>query len=215
MIRFADNGKTVVLNSPTYMPKASSFLWNKKMMMHVNCRGYCTAQFMQPEPAKYSRGPTLEATTFMQPEQAHYAHHPGRFFYIRDHKKNTLFSVPYEPVRAKVESYSFNVEPHKITWKITHDNISVVTELTLATNDALELWTVTIKNTAPLARTLSLYPYFSVGNMSWMNQSGEFDAELNAIVCKSITPYQKVPDYFKHKHFKDMTFLYADTQPNS
>ena len=215
MIRFADNGKTVVLNSPTHMPKASSFLWNKKMMMHVNCRGYCTAQFMQPEPAKYSRGPTLEATTFMQPEQAHYAHHPGRFFYIRDHKKNTLFSVPYEPVRAKVESYSFNVEPHKITWKITHDNISVVTELTLATNDALELWTVTIKNTAPLARTLSLYPYFSVGNMSWMNQSGEFDAELNAIVCKSITPYQKVTDYFKHKHFKDMTFLYADTQPNS
>ena len=215
MITFTNNGKAVELNSPTDMPKASSFLWNKKMMMHVNCRGYCTAQFMQPEPAKYSRGPMLEASTFMQPEQAYYAHHPGRFFYIRDHDYKTLFSIPYEPVRAHLDSYTFRVEAHKITWCIQQKNLFITVELTLATNEALELWSVTIKNTDNKQRSFSLYPYFTVGNMSWMNQSGEFNSDLNAIICKGITPYQKVDDYFKHQHFKDITFLYSSEQPSS
>src|SRR5690625_375337 len=72
------------LQSPTLMPKASAFLWNRRMMIQANCRGYAVAQFMQPEPAKYSYAPNLEAKTFMQPEQPYYAHHPGRFVYIKD-----------------------------------------------------------------------------------------------------------------------------------
>lgn len=215
MINFTNNGKTVELNSPTDMPKASSFLWNKKMMIHVNCRGYCTAQFMQPEPAKYSRGPMLEASTFMQPEQAHYAHHPGRFFYVRDHDNKSMFSVPYEPVRAHLDSYVFRVDTHKITWRVTKSNIVITVELTLATHEALELWSVTVKNTDNKKRSLSLYPYFTIGNMSWMNQSGEFNSDLNTIICKGITPYQKVDDYFKNQHFKDITFLYSSEQPSS
>ena len=39
------------------------------MMIQTTCRGYATAQFMQPEPAKYTYAPNLEAKTFMQPEQ--------------------------------------------------------------------------------------------------------------------------------------------------
>ena len=53
------------LSSPTAMPRAVGFLFNSKMMMQANCRGYVTAQHMQPEPAKYARPPTLEATVFM------------------------------------------------------------------------------------------------------------------------------------------------------
>jgi cellobionic acid phosphorylase len=48
------NGDRYELTSPTAMPKADGFLWNQKMMIQVTCRGYATAQFMQPEPAKYS-----------------------------------------------------------------------------------------------------------------------------------------------------------------
>src|SRR5690625_3440258 len=91
------------LQSPTLMPKASAFLWNRRMMIQANCRGYAVAQFMQPEPAKYSYAPNLEAKTFMQPEQPYYAHHPGRFVYIKDEDSGEIFSAPYEPVRARYE----------------------------------------------------------------------------------------------------------------
>ena len=71
---------TIELTSPTAMPNCTGFLWNSRMMMQVNCRGYVNSQFMQPEPSKYSHGPGLDAKIFMQPEHKYFTHHPGRFF---------------------------------------------------------------------------------------------------------------------------------------
>ena len=48
-----------------------------------------------------------------------------------------------------------------------------------------------------------------------MNQSGEYNEDLQGIVCSSITPYQKYQDYDKIKQFKDKTFLLADQEPTS
>ena len=75
---------TIELTSPTVMPNSTGFLWNSRMMMQVNCRGYVNSQFMQPEPSKYSHGPGLDAKTFMQPEHKYFTHHPRRVFYIKD-----------------------------------------------------------------------------------------------------------------------------------
>lgn len=94
MLKAINNGERYQLTSPTAMQQSASFLWNKKMMIQVNCRGYAVAQFMQPEPAKYAYAPNLEAKTFMQPEQPYYAHHPGRFFYIKDEETGEFFRHP-------------------------------------------------------------------------------------------------------------------------
>ena len=101
MIKPSENNEYYELDNPINMPKASGFLWNEKMMIHANCRGYAIAQFMQPEPAKYSYAPNLEAKIFMQPEQPYYAHHPGRFIYVKDEVNGKIFSAPYEPVRDR------------------------------------------------------------------------------------------------------------------
>ena len=113
----------VCLNSPTVMPQASAFLWNKHMMIQMSCRGYATAQFMQPEPAKYSHAPNMEATSFMQPEQPYYAHHPGRFFYVKDEQSKALFSAPYEPVRSNFDKFKFIVEHHKLSWVVEKNDV--------------------------------------------------------------------------------------------
>lgn len=201
------------LTTPIEMPKASGFLWNEKMMIHMNCRGYAVAQFMQPEPAKYSHAPNLEAKTFMQPEQPYYAHHPGRFFYIKDEESGELFSAPYEPTRVLPDKYVFAVGKHDIKWFIEHNGLSIEVCLSLPKEDALELWQIKVKNTSGVKRKLSLYPYFTVGYMSWMNQSGEYREDLQGIICSSVTPYQKVQDYPKIKQLKDKTFLLADLEP--
>ncbi len=205
----------VSLNSPTAMPLASAFLWNPYMMLQANCRGYATAQFMQPEPAKYAHAPNLEAKTFMQPEQPYFAHHPGRFFYVKDLATGTLFSAPHEPVRSPAEVFKFHAEPDRIHWQVINNGIDITLSLSLAPDRPLELWEVTITNTDDRPRNISLTPYFPVGYMSWMNQSANFEATLNAVVCHSVTPYQKYPDYFKNKEFKDLTFLLAEHKPHS
>lgn len=213
MIRPSEDQQYYELTSPTSLPKASGFLWNEKMMIHMNCRGYAVAQFMQPEPAKYSHAPNLEAKTFMQPEQPYYAHHPGRFVYVKDEVSGDVFSAPYEPVRKQADKYVFSIGKHDLRWQVVSGDIEVEMVLTLPKAEAMELWSVKVKNLSSTTRKLSVYPYFTVGYMSWMNQSGEYVDSLQGIVCSSVTPYQKYQDYAKVKTFADKTFLLADERP--
>ncbi len=215
MIRATENNEYYELTSPTSLPKASGFLWNEKMMIQVTCRGYATAQFMQPEPAKYSYAPNLEAKTFMQPEQPYYANHPGRFVYVKDEVNGKIFSAPYEPVRVLPDNYIFSVGKNNIVWKVESNDVVIEMSLSLPKNDVMELWSIKVKNTSQYKRKLSIYPYFTIGYMSWMNQSGEYNKELQGIVCSCITPYQKYQDYYKIKEFSDKTFLLADKEPFS
>ncbi|KAI0386328.1 glycoside hydrolase family 94 protein [Hypomontagnella monticulosa] len=215
MLRSSEDGDRYELASPTAMPKAGGFLWNQKMMIQMTCRGYATAQFMQPEPAKYAHAPNLEAKTFMQPEQNYYAHHPGRFVYIKDEETGQLFSAPYEPVRAPLDRFVFSVGKSDISWTVERLGLRVEMTLVIPTHDVVELWSVKVTNLTGRPRRVSVYPYFPFGYMSWMNQEAEWRSDLGSVVSNSITPYQKAADYFKNKYLKDKSYLLCETTPIS
>ena len=215
LLRPVDNGSRYELFSPTAMPKAAGFLWNQRMMIQITCRGYATAQFMQPEPAKYAHAPNIEAKTFMQPEPNYYAHHPGRFVYIKDLESGRLFSAPYEPVRAKADRFVFSAGRTDVSWLVEQDGIRVEMVMGLPTHDVAELWTIRVTNISDRPRRISVTPYFPIGYMSWMNQSAEWNQELVGVVASSVTPYQKAADYFKNKYLKDKTYFLCETPPES
>ena len=210
-----DNGERYELTSPTALPQAAGFLWNRRMMIQMTCRGHTVAQFMQPEPAKYAHAPNLEAKTFMQPEQAYYAHHPGRFVYVKDEDTSELFSAPYEPVRAPVAAFQFRVGQHDLGWTVEHVGLRIEMRLGLPTDDVAELWEVRVTNLSGRERRVSLVPYFPIGYMSWMNQSAQWRADLGGIVASSVTPYQKVADHFKNLYLKDKTYFLCERQPDA
>ena len=203
----------VELTDPVAMPRASAFLWNRRMMIQVDCRGFAVARHMQPEPGRYSHAPVLEARTFMQPEQPGYAHHPGRFVYVKDEVGGALFSVPHEPVRLPPAEYRFSVGPADIRWEVSNADLQVLWTLGLPAGDAVELWHLQVRNVGRVARRLSLYPFFTIGYMSWMNQAASYRADLGGVVARSVTPYQKVEDYETVRRLKDLTFLLHDTPP--
>lgn len=211
----SEDGSRYNLYSPTRMPRAAAFLWNQKMMIQVNCRGFAVAQHMQPEPGKYAYAPNLEGKTFMQPEQPYYAHHPGRFVYIKDEGTGEIFSAPYEPVRKEAESFTFSPGQSDITWFVKDLGIEVTLTVSLPTEDVVELWSLKVKNASGKARKLSIYPFFTIGYMSWMNQGAQYRPDLGGIVASCITPYQKVTDYPTIKTLKDKTFFLHNTQPQS
>ena len=213
MSSFIENGARFRLTDPTLAPNAAGYLWNRRMMLQMNCRGYAVSQYMDPEPRKYAHAPMLAAQTFLQPEQGYFAHHPGRFFYLRDNASGELMSVPYEPVRAKWDSFAFEPGLNDISWVLEKGGLRIELRLDIPTDDVAEIWSVRIANTGDAARDISFVPYFPVGYASWMNQGGHFDAALNAVVASSITPYQKVADHFKNRHLKDLTFFAASRAP--
>ena len=171
-------------------------LWNKTMMIHMNCRGYAVSQFMQPEPSKYSAAPNMEAKTFMQPEQPYYAHHTGRFCYIKDLDNERLFSVPYAPVKSQHQQWCFSAGQSDLYWIVKENDLEIKMSLHLTREDLVELWTIEVRNQSSKKRNLQVFPYFPVGYMSWMNQSASFDEEVNGIICHSVSPYQKYPPIF-------------------
>ncbi|KAI0965343.1 Six-hairpin glycosidase-like protein [Xylaria arbuscula] len=216
------DGSRYELTSATALPKAGAFLWNQQMMIQVTCRGYATAQFMQPEPAKYMHAPNLEARTFMQPEQNYYAHHPGRFVYIKDeddpNPASSLFSVPFEPVRSStLDKFVFSAGKSDVRWTVESLGLRVEMTLVIPTHDVAELWTVAVTDLRDTGtpRKISVYPYFPFGYMSWMNQSAEWRPDLCGVVASSITPYQKAEDYFKNKQLKDKTYFLCETPPTA
>ncbi|EAA28929.1 glycoside hydrolase family 94 protein [Neurospora crassa] len=215
LVRPTHNGERYEITNPTAMPKAAGFLWNQKMMIQITCRGFATAQFMQPEPAKYAYAPNIEAKTFMQPEPNYYAHHPGRFVYIKDEETGRLFSAPYEPVRAPHDRFVFSAGKTDVFWVIESMGIRVEMTMGLPTHHVAELWTIKVKNLSSRPRKLSVTPYFPIGYMSWMNQSAEWNHNLNGIVASCVTPYQKAADYFKNKYLKDKTYFLCDVPPDS
>lgn len=215
LIETIDQGKRINLCSPTDMPQAASFLWNHRMMLHMNCMGYTVSQFMQPEPAKYAHAPNLEAKTFMQPEQPYYAHHTGRFCYIKDLDNERLFSVPYAPVKSQHQQWCFSAGQSDLYWIVKENDLEIKMSLHLTREDLVELWTIEVRNQSSTKRNIQVIPYFPVGYMSWMNQSASFDEEVNGIICHSVSPYQKYQDYDKIKKYKDKTFLLSDVTPDA
>lgn len=215
ILRPSNNGNRYELTSPTAMPKAGGFLWNQKMMIQITCRGYATAQFMQPEPAKYAYAPNIEAKTFMQPEPNYYAHHPGRFVYIKDLETGELFSAPHEPVRATADRFVFSVGKSDVAWAVEYMGVRVEMVMGLPTHDVAELWTIRVTNISGRPRRLSVTPYFPIGYMSWMNQSAEWNDDVVGVVASCVTPYQKATEYFKTKYIKDKTYFLCETPPDS
>ena len=208
------DGQRYNLNCPKSLPKASSFLWNKKTLLQVNCRGYVMSQYLEAAAAKYSHAPNIEACTFFQPEQPFYAHHPGRFFYLYDCDADTLYSAPYEPVRKMPDQFMFSAGQTDIRWQLNIDNLIVDITLQLGEDDVVEKWKLSLSNNSARPRKFKLCPYFTIGFMSWMNQSAKFDAELNGIIASSITPYQKLHDYPRIKSLKDKIFFLSDQVPD-
>ncbi|MEL7311702.1 MAG: hypothetical protein AAFN07_09345 [Pseudomonadota bacterium] len=215
LVDHSDEGARIHLSCPRTMPHASGFLWNDQLLARFTCRGYAQVQFMQPEPTSYSKGPVLEATTFLQPELGHYAHHPGRFVYVRDDRSRECFSIPYEPVRKPAEHFEFTVTDQSIEWHVEHNGLTIDWSVRLADDDALELWTLTVCNTSPVVRELSIYPVFSIGYLSWLSQDATYSAEHRAIVARAVPPYQKLADYPSVRDQKAWTFLAADTEPQA
>jgi len=207
---------TFSLNSPTQKPNASAFLWNAHMILNINCAGYANAQFMQPEPSKYSFSPSLEAKTFMQPEHPYFAHHPGRFFYLKNEKTGEIFSIPFAPCKKKLHRFEFIAHANKISWQIEHAGLVVSLSVCLAEQKPLEKWQLSIhRNTSDVSEQWSIYAYFPLGYMSWMNQSADFDWQHDAIVGTYVTPYQKIEEYPSLKNTAQKTFLCADKRPDA
>ena len=65
MVHPIHNGERFELTSPTEMPRAAGFLWNRKMMIQMTCRGYAAERFRTG--SNDQGNPTIPDKTTTQP----------------------------------------------------------------------------------------------------------------------------------------------------
>ena len=190
---FIDNGSRFVVRDLHLLERADSHLCNDSLEVQMDLRGKCRSRFLQPNGTPYS-----EAL---------------RAFYIRDEDTGKFWSVPYEPVQREPDSFEFSASTADIQWRIVTDDIEAAIRLIVPRDDQAELWTVTLANRGKKSRKLSLYTYFPIGQVGWINQSSKYDPALGGIVIDYFPYYVKVPDYYKLRTLKNSIFLVSDRKP--
>lgn len=213
MINPSANGEYYELHDPISMPNACGFLWNEVMMIQPNCRGYATSQYVVKTFMKYSHPMSVEGKVMMLPELPYYTHHPARFVFIKDETTGTKFSAPYEPMRVKLDKFLFKAGQSDVIWEVEKDQIAAEVKVTLPRNDFFEFWSVTVENKSSETKKISVYPYATVGYMSWMNMGAEYDEEIGGVLASAVSAYQISADWEKVKHYKDMTYLISEEKP--
>ncbi|QUI25382.1 NdvB protein [Vallitalea pronyensis] len=213
-MHFSKDGKRYHLRDQKIMPKADTFLWNNSVLAHVTAMGFSQTQFMQPEPTMYSHAPQKSEKAAMAPEPQYFDHHPGRFFYLKNHDTQSIFSAPSMPMNMELDVYDFEPGLSDVRWTAEKDGMEVVIQFALPYgDDVVELWKVTVRNKKDEPQKVSLYPYFPVGFPSWMNTEGHYDDELGGMLAYALTPYRKLKDYDKVKQMKDYVYFIAHVKP--
>ena len=208
---YVKNGTRYILTDPKLVPKADTFLWNNKMLCHVNAEGYVQTQFRQPEPCFYSHAPMMAAQAAMAPEPQYFEHHPGRFFYVKNEETGEFYSAPSRPANVPLDEFEFSPGLSDVQWVTMKNGIETKLQFAIPFgDDIVELWKVTVTNSSNEEKKISLYPYFPIGFPSWMNTEGAYDSEIGGMLAYTLTPYRKLEDYYKIKNFKDYTYLLCD-----
>ena len=190
---FIENGRRYVVRDPHFLERADSHLFNDGLEVQMDLRGKCRSRFLQPNGTPYS-----EAL---------------RAFYLRDEATGKFWSVPYDPVQIEPDSFEFSAGTADIQWRVVVDGIEVWLRLVVPREDQVELWTVTVTNRGAGPRKLSLYSYFPIGQVGWINQSSSYDPALGGIVVDYFPYYVKVADYYKLRTLKNSIFCASDRKP--
>lgn len=83
----------------------------------------------------------------------------GKYFYIRDLKRNVYWSAAYKPVMAEYESFSVNHGLGYSTFAQRVHGIESVLTLFVAAHDPVEIFRLTLTNTGTDARELDVTSY--------------------------------------------------------
>lgn len=84
----------------------------------------------------------------------------GKFLYLRDLDSGEVWTAAPGPIRAKYTAYECIHEPGVTTFRTEYAGIAAVWTMTVAPDDAAEIWTVELTNTTDKARRLRLASYF-------------------------------------------------------
>lgn len=203
---FSEDGTEFIVTNPNLRKEFDNFLFNDVIFSYVQQTGvgYCCYRFDDPELTELLPGHT--DVEYKRPAMM------NRLFYIRDRGTGEFWNLNWEPVK---KAYEYFRCIHGLGYTIIETSVRDLAAsfrvFVPAGRDAVELWTVKIKNNTGQKKELSLFGYnefsfkflwgfFAYGHHIY--KTSEFNRELNAMVAT------KHPEHKPHNNLTG--FLTSD-----
>ena len=180
--KFADDGKTFVINTPNTPCQWQNYIWNKEFLCIFS-------QIGQGKSLKQdSNGIRTNIIT-------------GRMVYILDCDTNEFWSANGLPVNKKYENYECIHGLGFSEIRLTYNGIRSTYRVFVPQNDNCEIWTISIKNLGTKKRNIKIIPYFSTAihgahEGSFPAAHAHFNNEVSAVIGSNVVRFGS---HFSHE----------------
>lgn len=146
---FAASGAEFSITAPLAPPRPQiNFLWNDNLISALNQFGTGEGVFNN------------QTLTLNHPQgRVRLIADGRRFFYLRDQASGRFWSTGLRPVEGPGAKLQTTVGLGYSRFELTCDGIASSSQVMLAPDEPVEIWTFTLRNTSKRARSLWLVPY--------------------------------------------------------
>jgi len=130
-----------------------------------------------------------------------YKDRPGRYVFLRDEDSRDCWSLTWQPLRRKYDSFEARVGIGSQVIKQERSGIAGEITYFVPAGDACEVWIVKVRNLTKKTRNLSLFGYLEwfIGSTDYINFYNisvlwnriSFDEKLNAVIGRKTALYEE------------------------
>ncbi|MBI4550013.1 MAG: glycosyl transferase family 36 [Candidatus Omnitrophica bacterium] len=84
----------------------------------------------------------------------------GKYLYVRDNATGNYWSLTWKPLRTEFDSFEVRYGLGYSIFRASYAGVEMEKTIFVAHDDPVEIWKVTLKNTAAVKKNLSLFSYF-------------------------------------------------------
>ena len=189
--KFSDDGREFIVTDPNTPRPWGNYLTNET---------YCAVISQTAGGYSFYKDSKTERMLYWTGQNLHQGR-PGRYVFIQDEETKKAFSVSWEPLRSKYDSFECRSGFGYQIIKSKVGGIEAETTYFVPADEPCEIWKVKVKNTGKKARKLNLFGYLEwfIGsadyqtfyNISILWNRVQFDKKTQAILARKTAFYEE------------------------
>ena len=189
--KFSDDGREFIVTDPNTPRPWGNYLTNET---------YCAVISQTAGGYSFYKDSKTERMLYWTGQNLHQGR-PGRYVFIQDEETKKAFSVSWEPLRSKYDSFECRSGFGYQIIKSKVGGVEAETTYFVPADEPCEIWKVKVKNTGKKIRKLNLFGYLEwfIGsadyqtfyNISILWNRVQFDKKAQAILARKTAFYEE------------------------
>ena len=192
---FSSDGRKLTLSDPAFIANADSDLWNERMSLTANQRGWVKGRVLTPNPQTYCED--------------------QRILYLSGPDWPEPLTLPWGPANQTEGDFTFDVSPERIRWERRLRGVRISMGVAVPRNQPVECWHCGIKNESRETLELTLTLAIPTGLLGLLAHESELSESPFGLLHRYFRYYVKLEDYEKLARCWNWSYCFPSRQPDS